>query len=142
MKEVLGRIGRLKGRHGWMALGSKGEAGLDVGELEEYQDWLEMLHALSAYREGEDFEYYREETIELDEDSLSKLTPRRIEILDRLSSMNVRSINDLASKTGRDIKNVHRDLKVLEELGFVQLERRGRRIRPISLLKELTIIMG
>lgn len=142
MKEALARILYLRRRHGWKNLVPEGEAELEGEELEEYVELVEMLHALGAYREGEEFEYYREETIELDEESLSKLTPRRIEILDRISSANFQSINELATKMGRDIKNVYMDLKVLEELGFVRLERRGRRTRPIPLLKEITIMMG
>ncbi|MEM2127536.1 MAG: hypothetical protein QXH67_04855 [Candidatus Bathyarchaeia archaeon] len=141
MREALSRIVYLKRKHGWRGIGPE-ETDLGGGELEEYMEWVEMLHALSAYREGEEFEYYREETIDLDEDSLSKLTPKRIEILDTISSTSFQSINELATRIGRDIKNVYEDLRVLEGLGFVKLERRGRRIHPIPLLKEITIIMS
>lgn len=141
MGEALERIFYLKRKHGWGGIGPE-EIYLDGGELEEYMEWVEMLHALSAYREGEEFEYYREETLDLDGECLSKLTPKRIEILDTISSMNFQSITELAAKIGRDIKNVYEDLKVLEEMGFVKLERRGRRVHPIPLLKEITIIMG
>lgn len=142
MKEALDRMLYLKRKHGWRGAGHE-EIDLEDGdELEEYMEWVEMLHALSAYKEGEEFEYYREEILDLDEKSLSKLTPRRIEILDTISSMNFQSINELASKIGRDIKNVYGDLKVLEKLGFVKLERRGKKIHPIPLLKEITLIMG
>lgn len=141
MKEALGRIIYLRRKHGWKGIGPE-EVDIDGRELEEYMEWVEMLHALSAYWEGEEFEYYKEEIFDLDKENLSKLTPRRIEILDKISSMNFQSINELAMKIGRDIKNVYRDLKVLEELGFVKLERRGKRIRPVPLLKEITIIMG
>jgi DNA-binding transcriptional ArsR family regulator len=140
MGEALGRMVYLRRKYGWKGL--EGETKLEGGDLEDYMEWVEMLHALGAYREGEEFEYYREEILELDQDSLSKLTPRRIEILDRISSMNYQSINELAMKVGRDIKNVYRDLKVLEGLGFVKLERRGRRIHPIPLLVEITMMMG
>jgi DNA-binding transcriptional ArsR family regulator len=140
MGDALGRMVYLRRKHGWRGL--EGEAGLGEGELEEYLEWMEILHALGAYRDGEEFECYREEILELDRNSLSKLTPRRIEILDRISSMNYQSINELAMKVGRDIKNVYRDLKVLEGLGFVKLERRGKRIHPIPLLKEITLVMG
>jgi len=112
------------------------------GRFEDYVDWSTMVHALRAYGEGEDFDYYTEETVELGWEEISKLTPRRIELLDSLSRLRVYSINDLAAKTGRDVKNIYNDLKVLEGLGFVGLVKQGRRTMPELLVQELTLLLG
>lgn len=110
--------------------------------FEDYLEWSRMIHALRAYGEGEDFDYYTEETLELGWSGVSKLTPRRMEMLDHLSRLRPRSINDLAAKIGRDVKNVYNDLKVLEGLGFVSLVRQGRRILPELLVQEVTLLLG
>ena len=115
--------------------------GMDREAFEDYVEWLGMAHALRAYREGEDFDYFTDEVVELGREEASKLTPRRMELLDQLSRHRVVSINDLAGKIGRDVKNVYYDLKALEGLGFVRLEREGRRTVPELLVQEVTILL-
>lgn len=110
--------------------------------FEDYMEWSRMIHALRAYSEGEDFDYFTEEMVELSRSEVSMLTPRRMEMLDQLSRLQARSINDLAAKIGRDVKNVYNDLKVLERLGFVRLARQGRRIQPELLVQEVTLLLG
>ena len=114
---------------------------MDREAFEDYVEWLGMTHALRAYREGEDFDYFTDEVIELGREEASKLTPRRMELLDQLSRHRVDSINDLAAKIARDVKNVYNDLKTLEGLGFVRLEREGRRTVPELLVQEITILL-
>ncbi len=114
----------------------------DRERFEDFVEWSRMIHALRAYGEGEDFDYSTEETVELDWSQFSKLTPRRLELLDHLSRLRVKSINDLAAKTGRDVKNIYNDLKVLEQLGFVRLMRQGRRVQPELLVQEVTLFLG
>ena len=80
--------------------------GMDREAFEDYVEWLGMAHALRAYREGEDFDYFTDEVVELGREEASKLTPRRMELLDQLSRHRVDSINGLAAKIGRDVKNV------------------------------------
>ena len=118
------------------------EGGGNSEWLEDSIEWSRMTHAIRAYGEGEDFDYSTEETVELNRDQVSKLTPRRMELLDQLSRLRVVSINDFASKVGRDVKNVHGDLRILEELGFVRLTRHGRRIIPELLVHEITLLLG
>ena len=115
---------------------------LSGGMFEDYVDWSTMVDALRAYGEGEDFDYYTEETVEFGWEEVSKLTPRRLELLDQLSRLRADSINDLATKTGRDVKNIYNDLKVLEGLGFVRLSRQGRRTLPELLVQEVTLLLG
>jgi predicted transcriptional regulator len=112
------------------------------GSFEEYVEWTRMVHALRAYGEGEDFDYDIEETVELRKDEFKKLTPLRLELLYQLSRIRADSINDLAKKTGRDVKNIYVDLKILENFGFVRLERMGRRIKPELIVQEITLLLG
>ena len=114
---------------------------MDREALDDYVEWLGMVHALRAYGEGEDFDYFTDEVIELDRGEASKLTPRRMELLDQLSRRRVDSINDLAAKIGRDVKNVYNDLKALEGLGFVRLVKEGRSMVPELLVQEVTILL-
>lgn len=110
--------------------------------LEDSIEWSRMTHALRAYGEGEDFDYSTEEIVELNRNQVSKLTPRRMELLDQLSRVRAVSINDLALKVGRDVKNVYGDLKILEAIGFVRLTSQGRRIIPELLVHEITLLLG
>ena len=114
---------------------------VDREVFEDYVEWIGMVHALRAYSEGEDFDYFTEEILELEKEQFSRLTPRRIELLDHLSKYRVTSITDLASKTGRDVKNVYNDLKILDRLGFIRLVREGRRVVPELLVQEITILL-
>lgn len=114
-------------------------------ERERFEDYVElsrMVHALRGYGEGEDFDYSTEEAVELSRSEVSKLTPRRLELLDQISRLRPRSINDLAAGIRRDVKNVYNDLKVLEGLGFVRLVRQGRRVLPELLVQEIALILG
>jgi predicted transcriptional regulator len=70
------------------------------------------------------------------------LTPRRIELLDFLASEQVSSINDLAEKHERDVKNIYNDLKILERLGFISLRREDRRLVPELIVYEINILLG
>jgi predicted transcriptional regulator len=116
------------------------EGHYDRAAFEDYVEWMGMEHALRAYSEGEDFDYFTEDILELGEDELSKLTPRRMELMDQMSRHRADSINELAIKVERDIKNVYNDLKTLESLGFVRLVKDGRRLVPDLLVKEITFL--
>jgi predicted transcriptional regulator len=70
------------------------------------------------------------------------LTPKRLELLYNLATVRVDSISDLAQKVRRNVKNVYEDLKVLDKLGFVKLNRRkGRALIPETLVKEITFLI-
>jgi len=64
-----------------------------------------------------------------------------MDLLDKLSKYQANSINDLASRIGRNVKNVYNDLKALEGLGFVRLVREGRSLIPELLVHEVTILL-
>ena len=112
------------------------------GVFDEYIEWTNMDHALRAYQEGEDFEYLADEDLPLDSKQYEKLTPRRLEMLDFLGMGQYSSINELAEKIGRDVKNVHNDLQILHKLGFVNLTKEGRSLVPELMVHEINIILG
>lgn len=118
---------------------SKGLVNRDA--FEDYVEWMGMVQALGAWREGEDFDYLTEDILELGWEEFSKLTPRRLDLLDQLSRVRSESINDLAAKIGRDVKNVYMDLKELEGLGLVRLVKEGRSMVPELLVHELTLLL-
>lgn len=48
------------------------------------------------------------------------ITDRRLELLRHVASHEARNIHQLAQALGRDYKNVHTDVKALEELGLLE----------------------
>ncbi len=145
LSDVYDRVAELEDKYGGSlsALTEEFVSGhMDRERFEDYVEWTGMMHALRAYGEGEDYDYYAEEELELSREESSKLTPRRLELLDQLSGLRAGSINDLAFKVGRDVKNVYGDLKALEGLGFVRLVREGRSLVPELVVQEVTLLLG
>jgi len=65
------------------------------------------------------------------------MTPRRIELLQKIRELKPSSIKELAEKVGRDFKNVYNDLKVLHGAGFVDFEEDGKSRKPYLPYDEL-----
>lgn len=115
---------------------------LDGPSAEAYFEWSELVHAYRGYMENGDLDYTIEETYSMSPEDLRVFTPKRLELLYKLSELRVNSINELAHKVRRNVKNVYRDLKVLSEYGLVALRERGKRsIVPESLVEEITFSM-
>lgn len=57
---------------------------------------------------------------------LEALSPRRLELLKHVHQHGAESVKELAEHLGRDYKNVHQDVVVLEEAGL--LMREGRKL--------------
>lgn len=108
----------------------------------DYVEWSSMIHALRAAGEGEDFDYYAEEDLDLTPAEFDSLTSKRIELLDYLADEHVSSINSLAERLNRDVKNVYGDLRALEGLGFIRLVKEGKSLAPELLVQEVTILLG
>ena len=64
-----------------------------------------------------------------------------MDLLDQLSRVRSESINDLAAKIGRNVKNVYMDLKKLESLGLIRLVKEGRSMIPELLVHEVTLLL-
>ena len=143
-QQVQSRIETLREKHGSLShLHEEFAKGrMPPGTFDDYIEWTNMDHALRAYQEGEDFEYLAEEELNLNQQEYMMITPRRLELLDYLGIEPVSSINDLAEKLGRDVKNVYNDLKTLERLGFISFRKEGRSLVPEQIVYEITIQLG
>ena len=145
LKEVEERINRLKKEYG-VSFSEFEElylAGmLDGPSAEAYFEWSGLVHAYRGYLENGDLDYTVEETYQMNPEDLRIFTPKRLELLYRLSELRVNSINDLAHKVRRNVKNVYQDLKVLSAYGLVALKEKGKKsVVPESLVEEITFQM-
>ncbi|MDO3380257.1 HVO_A0114 family putative DNA-binding protein [Geoalkalibacter halelectricus] len=61
---------------------------------------------------------------------LSVLTPRRLELLKVLRRQGPLSIRALSKHLERDYKNVHSDVRLLEDVGLVERNKQGALIAP------------
>ncbi len=118
------------------------ESKIDRKEVGTYFDWAGLVDAYRGYIEGGELDYIVEKIHELSPQEMALLTPKRLELLDRLSSLQAKSINDLAQKIRRNVKNVYQDLQALKKLGFVVFKKRGKRnIIPETLVEEITFLI-
>ena len=116
--------------------------GLDGKLVSVYFEWAELVDSHKGYIEGGQLDYTVEEIKDVKPEQAALLTPKRIELLYRLAVVRVESINDLAQKARRNVKNVYQDLQVLSKLGFVKLNKRnGRALIPETLVKEITFLI-
>jgi len=132
------------------------EFGMTFEELEElylakratgmvasvYFEWADLVHAYRGYMESGEFDYTVEETRDLSPREMALLTPKRLELLYSLASLRVESINHLAQKIHRNVKNVYQDLQTLKKLDFVTFKKKGKRnIVPETLVEEITLLI-
>ncbi len=107
--------------------------------VDTYFQWADLVHAYRGYVEGGELNCIVEEQHEFGPKELKVLTPKRLELLCMLSDLRTESINDLAGKVHRDVKNVYQDLQVLKRLNLIELKkRRNGRIVPEVLIEEIT----
>jgi DNA-binding transcriptional ArsR family regulator len=107
-----------------------------------YSEWASLIHAYRAYVEGGELDYVIEEIHDLKPKEAALLTPKRLELLYSVASLHIESINELAQKTKRNVKNVYQDLKALRTLGFVTFKKKGKRnIVPETLVEEITLLI-
>ncbi|MCX6648988.1 MAG: hypothetical protein NTV61_06320 [Candidatus Bathyarchaeota archaeon] len=145
LNEVRERVAAYVAKYGnqYQELSREFESGkMPRDRLDDYIEWSSMIHALRAAGEGEDFDYYAEEDLDLTPEEFESLTPKRLELLDYLADEHASSINELADKVNRDVKNVYGDLRILEHLGFIHLVKEGKSLVPELLVQEVTILLG
>jgi len=144
-EEILERIRKFEKEFGMsfekfeeLFLGQK----LDAKLARAYFEWAELVDSYKGYVEEGTVDYVVEEIKDFKPEQAALLTPKRMELLHQLATLRVESINDLAQKVRRNVKNVYQDLKVLSKFGFVKLnKRRGRAIIPETLVKEITFLI-
>jgi DNA replication protein DnaD len=107
-----------------------------------YFEWAELVDSYMGYVEEGTLDYTVEEIKDFKPEQAALLTPKRIELLYKLAVLRVESINDLAKKVRRNVKNVYQDLKVLSKFGFAKMDKRkGRALIPETLVKEITFLI-
>ena len=94
---------------------------------------------LKALDRGETPEPYFERVYR-DEENLHRVTrPKNLELLRALASKHPKSIRETARFVERDVRQVHRNLKELEDLGLVEFEEDGRSKRPSVWYDEIAV---
>jgi len=115
---------------------------VDKELVDSYYEWASLVHAYRGYVESGELDYFIEEFLDLTPSKMALLTPKRFELLYSLASLRAESMNDLAQKTRRNIKNVYEDLHVLKSLGFITFKKKGKRnIIPETLVEEITFLV-
>lgn len=115
---------------------------LDARFVGAFFEWAELIDSYRGYLEEGTLDYVVEEIRELKPEDAAVLTPKRVELLHCLANSRVESINDLAKKLRRNVKNVYQDLQALKKIGFVKLnKRRGKAIIPETLVREIAFII-
>lgn len=140
-EEVMKKIRKLEKEFGMsfekfeeLFLGDK----LDAKFARAYFEWAELVNSHKGYIEDGQLDYAVEEIKDLKPEQAALLTPKRIQLLYQLAITRVESINDLAKKARRNVKNVYQDLQVLSKLNFVKLnKRKGRAVIPETPVKEI-----
>ncbi|MBS7608912.1 MAG: ArsR family transcriptional regulator [Candidatus Bathyarchaeia archaeon] len=115
---------------------------LDAKFADAFFEWAELIDSYRGYLEEGTLDYVMEEVKELKPENAAMLTPKRIELLRYLANSRVESINDLAKKLRRNVKNVYQDLQTLKKIGFVKLnKRKGKAVIPETLVREIAFII-
>jgi hypothetical protein len=115
---------------------------LDAKHARVYFEWAELVDSYKGYIEEGTLDYAVEEIKDFKPEQAALLTPKRIELLYKLAALRVESINDLAKKVRRNVKNVYQDLQALSKFGFVKMDKRkGRALIPETLVKEITFLI-
>jgi hypothetical protein len=145
MEEVLKRIKDFEKEHGVTFDEFEElflEKRLNIQNVDVYFEWADLVHAYRGYVEGGELDYIVEELRDLNPNEIALLTPKRLQLLYSLAGLRVRSINDLAQKTRRNVKNIYQDLQILRKLGFVAFKKIGKRnIIPETLVEEITLMI-
>jgi len=144
LEEVRGKIKNFEMRYN-MTFNEFEELFLEKADrrlVDTYSGWAGLIDAYHGYIEDGNLDYVLDELRELSPAEMTLLTPKRLELLYGLASLQIKSINDLARKTRRNVKNVYQDLQVLKTLGFVTFKKMGKRnILPETLLEEITFLI-
>lgn len=115
----------------------------DPQSVDTYFKWSKLVHAYRGYVESGELDCVVEELHDFGSKELKAFTPKRLDLLYALSSLRVESINSLAQKVRRNVKNVHQDLQILKKLGLIRFRKKGRRnLIPEVLVEEITFSIG
>lgn len=114
-------IERIQAQYGDLE-GAKSALEADPAAMEAVYWFKELAHDPAIVNE----EATTTSLVEVDPANLPKLTTARQVLLKRVREMKHATIQDVVEASGRNYKNVHDDIKILEALGFIQSHRHGK----------------
>ena len=101
---------------------------------------MDYKKAYKAYEENGEMFYIEELVAELALKRFREVfTLKRIEVINQLNKRCFDSIAELSRHLKRDIKNIYEDLKRLESLGIVKLNKQGKNIKPVLDIETISI---
>jgi len=136
LEEILERIEKLRNFYGDLETLYKRVKNSETRLLETYLEWKALRDALKEYEEDGETLYTIEREVK-PEIARRLFTKNMLKLLSEVRSSE--SISALASRVGRSVANVYRDLKFLERVRIVVLRREGKRLRPELLMRELIL---
>ena len=136
LEEILERIEKLRNIYGDLETLYKRVKNSETRLLETYLEWKALRDALKEYEEDGETLYTIEREVK-PEIARRLFTKNMLKLLSEVRSSE--SISALASRVGRSVANVYRDLKFLERVKIVVLRREGKRLRPELLMRELIL---
>ncbi len=136
LEEILERIEKLRNIYGDLETLYKRVKKSETRLLETYLEWKALRDALKEYEEDGETLYTIEREVK-PEIARRLFTKNMLKLLSEVRSSE--SISALASRVGRSVANVYRDLKFLERVRIVVLRREGKRLRPELLMRELIL---
>lgn len=98
----------------------------------------EFRKKVEALEKGEEVDNMH--VLNLTDEQLQRLaSTKNIELIRAITEHEPSSINELADAVNRDYKEVHRNVKELEEIGVIEFEQEGRSKRPVFGYDEIDI---
>ena len=76
------------------------------------------------------------------DDLMATLTPRVLDVIEAIRRDEPGSINETVRVVDRDVKNVHKELSRLAQLGIIFFEEDGQRKRPVVWFDDLVITLS
>ena len=73
---------------------------------------------------------------------MATLTPRVLDVIEAIRRDEPGSINETVRVVDRDVKNVHKELSRLAQLGIIFFEEDGQRKRPVVWFDDLVITLS
>ncbi len=90
-------------------------------------------------KEGEPLDPGHTVSFDTQEHLMGTFSPARLAVIRTVAEEEPASIRETARLVDRDVKNVHEDLSLLDQLGVIWFEAEGRAKRPVFPFDELVI---
>ena len=99
----------------------------------------DVEEGIRKLKAGEEVDPGHTVSFDTQEHLMETFSPTRLALVRTVAEEEPASIRETARLVDRDVKNVHEDLTLLEQLGVVWFEEEGRARRPVFPFDELVI---